>query len=381
LNVLLLHNAYREPGGEERSVAAIAELLRARGHEVAVLERSSASLSGVGGAVRAGTAMLAGGLDPAAVAGAVRRHRADVVHAHNVNPLLGARALRAARGKGARVVLHVHNYRLVCAIAIQFRDGAVCTRCRGRNTLPGIRLRCRGSLPEALAYGAGLALHQHRLLAAVDTVVVPSEFTRKRLVEVGVPLPSARTLPNFVPASQLADVPPAEEPQHVLFAGRLVHEKGVDTAIEAAGIAGVPLAIAGSGPDEADLRALAARLGAPVQFLGRLGQAELAQARRVAAFSVLPSRWDEPCPYAAIESMASGVPVLASAVGGLPELVEAESVVPSGDVGRWAEAIGELWSDGALRQRRAETALARARKQFGEERFYSGLMHVYGGGE
>jgi glycosyltransferase involved in cell wall biosynthesis len=379
LNVLLLHNAYREPGGEERSVAAIATLLRTRGHDVAVLERSSSSLSGLGGTVHAGAAMLAGGLDAAEVGSAVARHRADVVHAHNLHPLFGARALRAARRAGARVVLHVHNYRLVCAIAIQFRDGRVCTRCTGRNTWPGIRLRCRGNLPEALAYGAGLALHQRSLLEAVDTVVVPSDFVRERLLEVGVPLPSAKTLPNFVPAAELASAPTAEAPRHALFAGRLVPEKGVDTAIEAAARAGVPLAIAGSGPDEAGLRALASRLGAPVRFLGRLSQRELAETRRAAAFSVLPSRWDEPCPYAALESMGAGVPVIASAVGGLPEVVGRESVVPAGDPGRWAEAMGELWSDAGLRRRRAEAARDRARELFGEDRFYSGLMDVYGG--
>jgi glycosyltransferase involved in cell wall biosynthesis len=379
LNVLLLHNAYREPGGEERSVAAIAALLRARGHDVALLERSSSSLSGLGGTVRAGAAMLAGGLDAAEVASAVARHRADVVHAHNLHPLFGARALRAARRAGARVVLHVHNYRLVCAIAIQFRDGRACTRCKGRNTWPGIRLRCRGNLPEALAYGGGLALHQRRLLEAVDAVVVPSDFVRERLLEVGVPLASAKTLAHFLPAGELASAPAAEAPRHALFAGRLVPEKGVDTAIEAAAQAGVPLAIAGSGPEEAGLRALASRLGAQVSFLGHLSQTELAETRRATAFSVLPSRWDEPFGYAAIESMGAGVPVIASAAGGLPEVVGRESVVPAGDPGRWAEAMGELWGDAGLRRRRAQAALDRARELFGEDRFYSGLMDVYGG--
>jgi glycosyltransferase involved in cell wall biosynthesis len=379
VNVLLLHNSYREPGGEERSVAAIAALLRGHGHGVDVLERSSTALSGPGGRLRAGVAMVAGGVDPSGVAAAVRRHRAAVVHAHNVHPLFGVRALRAARREGARVVLHVHNYRLVCAIAIQFRDGHVCTRCRRRNTWPGVRLRCRGNLAEALPYGAGLALQQRRLLDAADAVLVPSDFARERLSSVGVPVERATTLPNFVPARDLAPAPPDAPPGHALFAGRLVYEKGVDIAITAAARARVPLAIAGSGPEEARLRSLAARLDAPVTFLGRLDAEALAQARGGAAFSVLPSRWDEPGPYAALESMATGVPVLAADVGSLPEMVGAESVVRSDDPGSWAEAMAALWSDAALRRRRAEAALAQARDRFGEDRFYSGLMDVYGG--
>jgi glycosyltransferase involved in cell wall biosynthesis len=324
--------------------------------------------------------MAAGGIAPGEVADAVRRHGAEVVHAHNVNPLFGARSLRAARRAGARVVLHLHNYRLVCAVAIQFREGEPCTRCRGRNTWPGVRLRCRGSLPEAVAYGAGLALHQRRLVGAVDRLVVPSAFTAERLRAVGVPVGDAATLPNFLPDAEFAAAPPASEPRHALFAGRLVAEKGVATVIGAAARAGVPLAIAGSGPDEPALRSLAERCAAPVRFLGRLDPVALARARAEAAFCVVPSRWDEPCPYAAIEAMAAGLPVLASAVGGLPEMVGPESVVPAGDVERWAGAMRELWSDGERRRARAAAAHERARDLFGEDRFYSGLMDVYAGG-
>src|SRR5438105_15309825 len=94
MNVLLLHNRYREPGGEERSVSEIEALLRARGHRVERFERSSAALEGSRGRLRAGAAMVRGGLDPAEVERAVGRTGAEVVHAHNLNPLLGPRRSR-----------------------------------------------------------------------------------------------------------------------------------------------------------------------------------------------------------------------------------------------------------------------------------------------
>jgi glycosyltransferase involved in cell wall biosynthesis len=224
-----------------------------------------------------------------------------------------------------------------------------------------------------------MALHQRGVLESVDSCIVPSSFARKRLEEVQVPLPAAKVLPNFLPAGDFVAAPPDAQPQHALFAGRLVEEKGAGTVIEAAARAGVPLAIAGSGPEEPRLRALASALGARVRFLGRLGPRELADARGASAFSVLPSRWDEPCPYAAIEAMAAGIPVLGSAVGGVPEVVGAESVLPPRDVERWAEAMAALWNDRALRDERAAGALERARLLFGEDRFYSGLMEVYAG--
>jgi glycosyltransferase involved in cell wall biosynthesis len=239
-----------------------------------------------------------------------------------------------------------------------------------------VRLRCRGSLLEAAAYGAGLAEHQPGIVGNVDRFIVPSAFAKAHLEALGVPLGPAAVLHNFLPSSKFAPGPSGGD-EYGLFAGRLVEEKGADVAIEAAARAGVPLAIAGAGPEEASLRALAARLGAPVRFLGHLSAAELAEARGHAAFSVLPSRWDEPCPYSAIEAMAAGLPVLASAVGGLPEMVGAEQVLPAGSAEAWAAAMHALWTDPTKRREAGGAARERALERFGEERFYSGLMDVY----
>jgi glycosyltransferase involved in cell wall biosynthesis len=101
--------------------------------------------------------------------------------------------------------------------------------------------------------------------------------------------------------------------------------------------------------------------------------------RAHAAFAVVPSRWDEPCPYSVIEAMAAGLPVLASGRGGLPEMVGEEQVLPDRDVASWAAAMKTLWNDEAERTRRGAQSLARAHQLFGEERFYSALMDVYEG--
>src|SRR5829696_4437701 len=191
--ILLLHNRYRVPGGEERAIADLAWLIRTElGEEAEILERDSALL----GRGRAALGLLRGGLEPEDVGAAVRRTRARVVHAHNVQPTLGWRALAAARDAGARVVLHLHNYRLVCAVGTCFTEGADCTRCHARHTLPGVRLNCRGgSRGESAAYAAGLALWQRRLAAAADEIVVPSAFALARLRELGAPVgPRARVL-------------------------------------------------------------------------------------------------------------------------------------------------------------------------------------------
>jgi hypothetical protein len=148
--ILLLHNRYRVSGGEERSIADLAWLIREHlDEDVEVLERDSALLS----QLRAGGGLLRGGLRPEEVGEAVRRTGARVVHAHNVNPTLGWRALAAAREAGARVVLHLHNYRLVCAVGTCFTRGEDCTRCHGTNTVGVAQSPSRSPTPPPYRSG------------------------------------------------------------------------------------------------------------------------------------------------------------------------------------------------------------------------------------
>src|SRR4051812_44812209 len=175
MRVLLLHNRYRVEGGEERSLDLQMRALERAGVEHRLVEARSDEAGRAGAAL----ALLRGGTRDLDV-------DADVVHVHNMQPLLGPRALEAARDAGARVVLHLHNARLFCAIGVASRDGGPCFRCRGRLTLPGLVLNCRGSLPEAAAYAAALSLHQPRVWDAVDRFLAPSAWAAGQLARLGV---------------------------------------------------------------------------------------------------------------------------------------------------------------------------------------------------
>ncbi len=373
MRVLLLHNRYRAEGGEERAVADLEMLLRSRGHTVQRLERSSATV----GELTAARGLVTGGWHPDEVARAVRSLGADVVHVHNVHPLFGWRALAAARAEGARTVLHLHNFRLFCAIAVGYRDGTPCFRCRGADTRPGLRLRCRGSLAGAVTYAVGLHRQQPRLFEHADRFVAVASATAERLIELGLPAARTSVLTNFVPAAGFVSATRAHEGGFALVSGRLVEEKGFDTAIAAARAAGVPLVVAGEGPDGERLRQLG--VGDDVRFAGRLHPIALAKLRQRAAVVLVPSRWEEPCPYAALDALAAGVPVLASDRGGLPELVGADAALPAGNIARWSEALAALWRDPAAREQAGRRALERARERLSEDRYYERLMTVYAG--
>ncbi len=373
--ILLLHNRYRQLGGEERAVAEQAALLRDHGHRVEVLERSSETLDSPRGRARAAHALLRGGQDEQEVAELVRRLGVDVVHAHNLHPLFGSRALQAARMAGARTVLQLHNFRLVCAIAVAYRDGAVCHRCSGRNTLPGLALRCRGGLTESAVYAAGLSRQQPRIIGASDRFIALSEATRTRLGALGLPLQRTDVISNPLPAEAFRSSSRAQDGRYALCAGRLVEEKGFDIAVGASRAAGVPLRIAGRGPDEARLRRLAG--DGDVEFLCQLDRAELERVRAGAAVQLAPSRCEEQSPYAVLEAMAGAVPVLVSDLGGLPELAGAGASVPVTDTAGWARSLAGLWSDPQQRRRLGDQARERAWARASPAHCHAALMGVY----
>src|ERR1700722_16752459 len=417
--VLFLHNRYRTTGGEERVVDELVQLVRERlGEPAELLTRDSA---GVGHA-RAAVGLLRGGLAPRDVAKAVRLTGARVVHAHNLNPLFGWRALAAAREEGARVVVHLHQYRLVCATGVCFTGGRECTRCHGRNTLPGVVRNCRGSRAEALAYGTSLALWQQRFIEQAGAFVVPSEFARERLRELGAPLDWERVHVLPPPIELGGEATATKSGSYALVVSRLAPEKGVDVAIEACRMAGVPLVVAGDGPERGNLEARAGhpefgdagsptgpsyaaeRAGEPgagggsedlggqvaktpdaprargghraLRFVGHVDAAELDRLRRGAAVAIVPSRSAETFGMAAAEAMAAGVPVVASRVGALPELVEQNGLVDPGDATALAETIGRRWRDVAA----AERGRARVRELCAPPVVAEGLAKVYGTG-
>src|SRR5437588_2610280 len=361
--VLFLHNRYRTTGGEERVVDDLMWLVSARlGREAHLLTRDSASLAAAPlGRSRAAIALLRGGLHPDDVATAVRRTGALIVHAHNVNPSLGWRALAAARAAGARVVLHLHNYRMVCAVGTCFTRGADCTRCHGRNTLPGVALNCRGTGLEAVVYGTSLSLWQRRLAAQADVVLVPSRFAQRRLEELGAPVDPQRVRVLAHPVREFADRSRADEGTHALVSARLAPEKGVDVAVRACREAGIPLVITGDGPLQEELAHAAD--GGSVRLLGRVGADRLRALRERAAIAVVPSRSAETYGLAAAEAMATGVPVVASRVGALPELVEAEGLVAPGDAAGLTAGIRRRFGDAAA----GERGIACARERVGPD--------------
>ncbi len=321
MRIALFHNRYRERGGEDTLVDTESELLAKGGHEVVrCIVDNREELSSALGVIR--TALRAR-RNPESAARAARlagEAPLDVAHVHNFFPVLSPAIHETLSALGVPVVQSLHNYRLLCGNGYLMRDGRVCEECIPRGPWHAVRYGCyRGSRVQTVVWSDAISHHRARdtWRRCVDRFVVPTEFVATKLLAAGLPRERVEVLPYVV-----ADPGEPAPPGHgAVYVGRLSPEKGVDLLIDAwREQGGAPLEIVGSGPAEAELRERAR--GVPgVRFLGVQDREGVLRALRAAAFAVVPSRWYEIAPYAAIEALACGRPVVAWRGGSLAQLV------------------------------------------------------------
>ena len=276
-----------------------------------------------------------------------------------------------------------HDLKLACPAYRMLNDNGLCERCRDGSVLNVLRHRCmRGSLGASAVIAAESGLHRYldTYRRHLDKVVVPSRFFLEKFVEWGWPRERFAYIPNYVDAS--AFEPCFEPGGYFLYFGRLAPEKGVATLLQAAHEAGVSLKVAGTGPQEAALRALAASLpGLDVEFLGYRSGEPLHQLVRGARAVVLPSEWYENAPMSVLESMALGKPVIGARIGGIPELIDEgetgwvfESRSKT-DLSQRLQQVQRAGDAGLARMGRA--ARARVAEHFNRSRYQRATLELY----
>jgi len=328
VKILVVHNAYQQRGGECSVVGAEARLLRANGHAVVRYERHNDELRGRGalGEIGAAVGTVWSSRSFREVRELIGKERPDVAHFHNTFPLISPSAYYACAQSGVPVVQTLHNYRLWCPAAKFLRDGKVCEACLGRNVAwPGVVHGCyRGSRPATAAASAMLAVHRGMgsWQTKVDVYIALSEFARRKFIEGGLPADRIVVKPNFV----ADDLTPRTQPGgYVLFVGRLSEEKGPQLLLSAwRGMhARIPLRIAGDGPLLEKLsREIANSSLAHIELPGHRTPDEVRVLMHGARFLVFPSIWYEGFPMTIAEAFARGLPVVASRLGSMAEIVQ-----------------------------------------------------------
>ncbi|MEU4632842.1 glycosyltransferase [Micromonospora chalcea] len=328
MRIVVAHNRYREaqPSGENTIVDAEIAQLTAAGVEVLPFLRSSDEIPSMS---KPAKALLP--ISPIWAPKAqhdldrlLTEHRPDVLHLHNPYPLLSPWVVRTAHKRGVPVVQTVHNYRQVCSSGLYFRDGVICQDCRGRALgVPAIVHRCyRNSRAQSALMATTLAVHRPTW-KSVDRYIALTTAVADHLRDYGIPEERIVVKPNAVPDPGT----PAPVGNGFLFMGRLSPEKGLDLLLAAwrrhpVGALG-PLRIAGDG----ELRPLAEAAAAErpdVLYLGQLDRSGVRAALADSSVVLATSTWHDVLPTVIIEALASGRPVLGTALGGIPYLVGAD---------------------------------------------------------
>jgi glycosyltransferase involved in cell wall biosynthesis len=381
VKILLCHNVYQSPGGEDQSFHAQRRLLERHGHEVLLYTRHNREIDAMSLGDVAWRAIW-NQRSYREVAALVRRERPRLMHCTNTFPLISTAAYAAARLHGAAIVQGLHNYRLACVQTGFLRQGSVCEQCvTTRLPWPAVRHACyRGN--RAASAVAATILVANRVARTwtrmVDAFMAPSEVVRRKLAAVGLPAQRIRIVPNF-----LVDDPGvgAGDGGYAIFTGRLAPEKGIDTLLRAWAELREPMAlkIAGDGP-LADAVCRAAGSDARIEWCGWRSSEDVSRLVGDAKCLLLPSLYHEAFGRVVIEAYAKGTPVIGSRRGAIPELVEDGVTGYLFEPGNSSDLIAKVRLLTADAHRCAEMR-RRSRRRFEErymgERCYDDLMELY----
>jgi glycosyltransferase involved in cell wall biosynthesis len=385
LKILLVHNSYREPGGEDVVFQKEKYLLQAAGHEVLEYRRYNDEikeyslvrrLSLIGRTVWASdshrdfTTLL-------------QKNRPEVVHIHNTFPLISPSIYWVCRDHQVPVVQTLHNYRLLCPQANFFRAGKPCEDCITGHFWRGAVHGCyRNSRVETAPVAMMLAVHHARKTwtRMVDRYITPSAFTRSRFVNAGFPKSLITVKPNFV------DPDPGErsgDGSSALFIGRISPEKGAHTLLKA--WRQLPkthtLQIVGDGPSRVQLEAEVAAEGlANVRFSGRMAHAEVIAAIKGSRFVIFPSELYETFGLGIAEAFACGVPVIAAKLGAMQEIVEdghSGLLFPPCDADELARTVARAWREPELMRSLGEQARKEYETKYTAADNYRQLLEIY----
>jgi glycosyltransferase involved in cell wall biosynthesis len=378
MRVLLVHNYYQQPGGEDQVFAAEAILQKAHGHRVicytvhndCVKDMSSFSLVGATVWNRAIARELRQ---------LIRRERPHVIHFHNTFPLISPAAYYVARDEGVPMVQTLHNYRFLCPNALFFRSGHICEDCVGKIlSWPGIFKACyRNSRAQTAVVATMVAVHRwlKTWQKQVDMYIALTEFARRKFIEWGIPSYKIVVKPNFThPEPRPKNI----AGNYVIFIGRLSPEKGLWTLFEAwRNLKDIPLKLIGDGLLLDKTMKLSPE---SVEVLGKKSYSDVLSFLSSALFLVLPAECYEGFPMVIAEAMAYGVPVVASHLGAMAEIVDdgrTGLLFEAGNAEDLASKVRWLFENPEKAEEMGRNARAEYEKKYTPELNYKMLLRIY----
>lgn len=390
MRILLANKFYYARGGDCICTINLKELLKKNGHEVAIFamdfpENIQTPWSKYFPSeirFKPGVGMIEAFTRPFGTSEVERKFNMllddfhpDIVHVHNIHSQLSPIIVELAHQRGIKVVWTLHDYKLLCPRYDCLRNGTeVCEECFA-DKYRVVEYKCmkNSRIASVLAYWEAMKWNRQRLEASTDVFLSPSSFLAEKMKQGGFDKSKIHILCNFIDVEKT--IKHAYNKQdYYCFIGRLSHEKGVATLVEAARRLPYKLKIIGGGPLMDELKTLAT--GTDIEFLGYKQWSEIKELVGCARFSVIPSEWYENNPLSVIEAQCLGTPVLGACIGGIPELIEEgksgmlfepKNIV---DLKKKIEAMFAHTFD-------YETLAKSSQKRYSADTYYKRLMKIY----
>lgn len=382
MNILIIHNSYQIPGGEDEVVRSEIGMLREHGHKVVYYARSNDEIEKFSLPSKVRFAFRTNQLSEEIardVRSIIQKEKIQLVHVHNTFLVIGPSVYQACREAGVPIVQTLHNYRFLCPNGLFYRAGHICSDCLKFGRQSAVVNRCwRDSFAASLVMTRMVDTYhaQGVLTDKIQQYIALSDFSRRLFVGNGFPEEKISVKPNFF---ECDPSPSRDKGNYALFIGGFFPYKGVETLAEAwrSEGAGIPLKMIGDGPLSSRIQGFSIK---GVELLGRLPLTETQEYLRRARILIVPSECYENFPRVIVEAFAYGVPVAASDLGAMRELIregETGTLFEPGNYRALLEKVKQLIAQPALLEQMGKNARQEFEEKYTQERNYVMLMDVY----
>jgi len=385
MKILIIHNRYQQSGGEQEVVNAQIQLLREKGHEISVFERDNSEI--------AHYTLIQKFLfffetifslkTVININNLFRNNQPDIVHVHNVFPLISPSVYWAVHRHKVPIVQTIHNFRFLCPNGLFYTNGQICERCKMGNMLHALRWRCyRNSIILSALYAFAISLNRcFGTFNYISAFIVLNSFTANKLIESGITRnEKIRLIPNFL-SGNLPENGPPKRFLEAIYLGRLSQEKGIHLLIEGIKrIPGLHLRILGVGPMEDELKQLADGAYGQIDFEGFVTGIEKNNILKNALMLVIPSVWYEQFPMTALEGMALGVPIIGPNLGGWSSIIEDGEngfLFEPENVDDLANKMKLLYDNPGLAYQMGLKGRQLVAERFSADNYYSEVLKIY----
>ena len=386
MRILLIHNRYGKFSGEEAVLEADKSLLEQKGNNVLVYSKTSEDISGF---VEKANAFFSGfhnfqsNLEVEKI---LLKFKPELVHVHNLYPLISPSILTIINRNNIPIVMTVHNYRLICPNGLLFTDGSICERCENGKEWNCILKNCEGSLAKSSGYALRNIYSRKRKLFSsnISKFICLTYFQKQKLIKNGFDEKKLEVLPNYLDPSLSADNLSSSN-NYIAFSGRINKQKGFDIIIRAMDLIksesnsnGLPMMLAAGNIDSSFINQY--KIPDNIEIIGELPNEKMEEFYLNAQFLVFSSRSYEGAPIVFLEAMKYKLPVIAPRLGAYPEIIEDGInglLFTPGDHIDLSRKILTLKSDIAFCQALGNEGNKKLKERFSSDAHYKNLIKIY----